>query len=72
MAKKGKKWYKKNEKSHCFLIKVTFSKKFEMCVCKTLFKKTFLQKRFFSGFLKSSEEEEKIFFFCFLNNFKNS
>jgi len=40
MAKKGKKWYKKNENSHKSLIKVTFSKKFEMCVCKTLFKNT--------------------------------
>ena len=65
MAKKGKKWYKKNEKSHCFLIKVTFSKKFEMCVCKTLFKKPSPRKKSFSssGFSKSSEEEEKRFFF---------
>ena len=28
---------KNNEKSHNYLIKMTFSKKMEMCVCKTLF-----------------------------------
>ena len=72
MAKKGKNYIKKNENSQNSLIKVTFFKNFELCVCKTLFKKPFLQKNLFSsGFLKSSEEE-KLFFFCFLNNFKNS
>jgi hypothetical protein len=75
MAKKAKKWYKKNEKSHCFLIKVTFAKKFEMCVCRTRFKNPFLQKKsFYSGFLKKAEEQKKVFLllFCFLNNFRNS
>ena len=60
MAKKGKKWYKKNEKSHCFLIKVTFCKKIELCVCRTRFKNPFLQT------FEKGGEAKKSFPFTFL------
>ena len=38
---------KKNEKSHNSLIKVTFCKKIEMCVCSTSFKLSISPKRRF-------------------------
>jgi hypothetical protein len=68
MGKNGVFSDKKNENSHNSLIKVTFSKKIEMCVCKTLFKNTFLQKNLFSSLriLKSLEEEKNPFPFPFV------
>ena len=51
MAKKAKKWYKKNENSHNSLIKVTFCKKIELCVCRTRFKNArSAKKSFFADF----------------------
>jgi hypothetical protein len=48
--KKESKELKKNENSIKSLIKVTFSKNFEMCVCKTLFKIHLTEKNLFYGF----------------------
>jgi hypothetical protein len=73
MSKIVQKCPKKMKISHNSLIKVTFLKIWNLCVCKTLFKKAISPKKdFFPPVFKKFGGGGKKFLFCFLNNLKNS
>ena len=58
---------KKNEISHYFLIKVTFSKIWNLCVCRMRFKNSiFPKKRFFVRTFEKGGGAKKSFGFYFL------